>query len=87
MSIEQHPSDVPGILTRGEVWARVSIGLLLGVSLAVAKTGVERSSLSGLGECTAKDFFRAARTQGWRVQPTQKNHVLLLIAFSSLLSF
>lgn len=35
--ISQHPNDVPGHLTRGEVWSRISIALLLGVSLAVAK--------------------------------------------------
>ena len=78
MTLSQHPNDVPGVLTRAEIWARISIGLLLGVSLAVAKTGMEREDrkLQGLGECTSKDFLRAARTQGWRVQPTHKNHVL-----------
>jgi len=59
----QHPNDIPGILTRGEIWARISIGLLLGVSLAVAKSGMEREdrkrSLRGLG--SARKGWDAAR--------------------------
>jgi len=41
--LAQHPNDVPGVLTRAEIWGRISIGLLIGVSLAVAKTNSERS--------------------------------------------
>jgi len=61
MSIDQHPNDIPGILTRGEIWSRISIGLLIGVSLAVAKAGVEREArgLRGLG--SARKGWDAAR--------------------------
>jgi hypothetical protein len=64
--LAQHPNDIPGVLTRAEIWGRISIGILIGVSLAVAKTNSERAAgLSGLGECENRDFIRAARDQGW----------------------
>lgn len=36
MKLAQHPHDIPGWLTRQEVWGRVSLALLIGVSLAIA---------------------------------------------------
>lgn len=71
--IGQHPNDIPGILTRGEIWSRISIGLLLGVSLAVAKSGMERgeglSALSSkIGIPRMKELIRIAHGQGWRVE-------------------
>jgi hypothetical protein len=56
----QHPNDIPGVLTRQEVWARISIALLLGVSLAVAKKNVERDSLAGVA-CPPFSFDQARR--------------------------
>jgi hypothetical protein len=35
-SLGAHPDDVPGHLTRAEVWQRIFLGVLVGVSLAVA---------------------------------------------------
>lgn len=50
--IGQHPDDLP-TLTRAEVWGRVSLALLLGVSLAAAKTSIEMRAdvvdLEGIG--------------------------------------
>lgn len=43
----QHPNDIPGLLTRAEIWGRVSLGLLIGVSLAVAKTNAEKKRAHG----------------------------------------
>jgi len=42
MKLSAHPNDVPGHLTRGEIWSRISIALLMGVSLAVAVTNIEK---------------------------------------------
>lgn len=39
--LAQNPNDVPGILTRGEVWARISLGVLIGMSLGAAKASME----------------------------------------------
>lgn len=57
--ISQHPSDVPGHLTRGEVWSRISIAVLIGVSLAVAKSNKE-NDLRGIG-CPSFTFDQARR--------------------------
>lgn len=92
MGLSQHPNDIPGVLTRAEIWGRISIGLLIGVSLAVAKTNSERAEgLSGLGECEPKDFIRAAREQGWRSRqhgshmtfyPTDRSHPPVVIGLN-----
>jgi len=37
-SIGQHPDDTAGHLRRDEVWHRVVVGLLIGVSLGIAAT-------------------------------------------------
>jgi hypothetical protein len=73
VSIAQHPNDVPGVLTRGEVWSRISIGLLIGVSLAVAKAGVEREArgLRGLG--SARKGWDAARRKQTSTAKTFKH--------------
>ncbi len=44
-----HPNDVPGHLTRSEMWSRILYGMMIGVSLGVASINAERfrSSLGG----------------------------------------
>gem|GEM_PF-3728969 len=39
--ILNHPNDTFGHLTRAEVWGRISLAIMIGVSLAVAKTSAE----------------------------------------------
>jgi hypothetical protein len=56
--LSNHPDDIPGVLTRVEVWSRISIAILLGVSLAVAKKNSERNAV-GLG--SARRGWDAAR--------------------------
>ena len=59
MRFGQHPNDLP-ILTRGEVWARISLGILIGFSLAVA-TRKDRTRLDGLGASEALLFLASLR--------------------------
>ena len=59
MNLSQHPNDIPGHLTRQEVWSRISIALLLGVSLAVAKSNRE-SGLRGIS-CPPFSFDQVRR--------------------------
>lgn len=56
----QHPNDIPGHLTRQEVWSRVSLALLLGVSLAIAKSSGRKRSL-GEASCPPFTFDQARR--------------------------
>jgi hypothetical protein len=39
-----HPNDIPGHLTRAEVWSRITYGLLIGVSLGVATFRIEHEA-------------------------------------------